>query len=507
MSGVKKVIGVTLLVVMAAFVGEAQTSSVRQTNRQEVRQLMRRLQDRVDLLRNSLNNQPNRGGVYREENATVLLTSFDEALAQLRQGQNRRSETAADVQTVLDRATALDNFIGRRTVDATTQRNWTNVRTDLNELARTYGLTWNTSVGNNRNPGRGPWGSARLTGTYRLDTARSENATTAIDRALRSVPYQERQQRREQLLRRLDPPEQIAIDVSGRNVTLASSRAQQITFDADGRERVETTPNGRTIKLRSTLTGDQLNITTTGDRDNEFNVTFIPMENGRRLRVTRKIDAGNLSTPVEIQSYYDRTADVAQFDNIYTAPRDYPSTDTNNDYLLRNGETLVAELSTSLSTRASQDGEQFTATVRSPAQYAGAVIEGHVSTVKRSGRVTGRSEMTFNFDRIRLRDGRSFRIAGYLGSVRLPNGDVAKVDNEGAVQDDNQSKKTIERTAIGTAVGAIIGAIAGGGKGAAIGAVVGAGGGAGSVYIQGRDDLELPVGTELTIQVTGPNRN
>jgi hypothetical protein len=53
-------------------------------------------------------------------------------------------------------------------------------------------------------------------------------------------------------------------------------------------------------------------------------------------------------------------------------------------------------------------------------------------------------------------------------------------------------------------VGAIIGAIAGGGKGAAIGAVIGAGAGAGSVYVQGRNDLDLQAGTEITVRTTGP---
>jgi hypothetical protein len=50
----------------------------------------------------------------------------------------------------------------------------------------------------------------------------------------------------------------------------------------------------------------------------------------------------------------------------------------------------------------------------------------------------------------------------------------------------------------------IIGAIAGGGKGAAIGAAVGAGTGAGSVLIQGRDELDLPSGTEVTIRASSP---
>jgi uncharacterized protein YcfJ len=112
--------------------------------------------------------------------------------------------------------------------------------------------------------------------------------------------------------------------------------------------------------------------------------------------------------------------------------------------------------------------------------------------------------MTLNFDTIRLRNGRSYRFAGLLESVRTTQGDTVKVDNEGSVRDDNQTTKTAERAAIGTAVGAIIGAIAGGGKGAAIGAIVGAGGGAGSVYVQGRNDLELTRGTELTIRATGP---
>lgn len=31
-------------------------------------------------------------------------------------------------------------------------------------------------------------------------------------------------------------------------------------------------------------------------------------------------------------------------------------------------------------------------------------------------------------------------------------------------------------------------------------------GGAGSVYVQGKDDLELPSGTELTLRATAPGR-
>lgn len=512
MSSLRRGMGILLLVSMAAIVGEAQIRTVPQNNSQSVRQLLRRIEDRIDLLRGSLGTTTDRNPVTNgrdDNNASVLLTDFENAVGQFRQQLNRRVATADDAQLVLDQATALDNSIRRRNVDTRTQRYWSNLRTDLNEFAQVYGLTWSNTTGSypnpdNRNPTRQGYRRVRLTGTYRLDPSRSEDPSTIIDRALRSLPYQERQQRRDQLLRRLESPDQIAIDVRGRTVTLASTRAPQISFEADGQERAETTPNGRTIRVRTAINGDQLTITTVGDRDNEFNVTFIPVDN-QRLRVTRRMYSGNLATPVEIQSFYERTADTAEL-NIYSAPPDSPTIDGNNDFLLRNGESVVAELVDPLSTQTSREGDRFTATVRSPSQYAGAVIEGHVSTVKRSGRVTGRSEMTFNFDRIRLRDGRTYRFAGILETVRTPNGETAKIDTEGAVQEDSQSTKTVQRTAIGTAIGAIIGAIAGGGKGAAIGAVVGAGGGAGSVYVQGRDDLELPRGTEMTIQVTGPNR-
>jgi hypothetical protein len=304
-------------------------------------------------------------------------------------------------------------------------------------------------------------------------------------------------------MRRFDAPDQLAIQQQGNNVTIASSRAPQINFVADGREHVETTQRGRTVRVRATLTGDQLRIVRTGERDQDFTVTFDPVSNNR-LIVTRQLYSDQLSQPVSVQSYYDRTSDVAQLD-LYRDTDSLPDTGAvAGDFIVPDGTQLVAELNSALSTESSQENDRFTMRVRSPGQYAGAVIEGHVSNVNRSGRITGRSEMTFNFDSIRMPDGRSYRYAGIVETVRTPGNETVRVDNEGSVRDSDQTNRTVTRTAIGTAVGAIIGAIAGGGKGAAIGAIIGAGTGAGSVYIQGREDLDLPVGTEVTVRTTGP---
>ncbi|MEJ7709931.1 MAG: hypothetical protein WKF84_08740 [Pyrinomonadaceae bacterium] len=67
-------------------------------------------------------------------------------------------------------------------------------------------------------------------------------------------------------------------------------------------------------------------------------------------------------------------------------------------------------LENDLTTRQSREGDRFTLRVRDPAQYDGAVIEGYVSGLASGGRVTGRSQMTLNFERIRLRQRTNLQI-------------------------------------------------------------------------------------------------
>jgi len=504
-----------LALVVVAWAGaltQAQTQTYRGTNR-AIGQLILRIENRTDVLRNTLNAQ-NQTRIYGTgaENINTLVQDLDTAVGQLRQNFDQRRSTTADAQEVLNRAAVIDQVINSRRIRNTAVvRSWTNLRADLNQLATAYNLSWpsiSQTYPTNTYPttGSAGYGVNRLTGTYRLDPAQSDDPGQAADRATQSIGLGNRTRLRDQLAARLESPDEIAIELRGRDVTLASSRAPQITFAADGIERVETTSNGRTIRARATLVGDQLTVNSTGDRETEFNVTFNPIDNGRRLSVTRRVYVQGLSRPVVVQSTYTKTSDVARFD-INTGPQTYPNnypTTSNTDFIIANGDSVIAVLDNDLSTATAREGDRFTATVRQPSPYEGAVIEGHVSNVQRSGRITGRSQLTLNFDTIRLRDGRSSRFAGLLESVRTTQGDTVRIDNEGSIRDNNQTTRTAERAAIGTAVGAIIGAIAGGGKGAAIGAIVGAGGGAGSVYVQGRDDLDLLRGTELTLRATGP---
>ena len=202
---------------------------------------------------------------------------------------------------------------------------------------------------------------------------------------------------------------------------------------------------------------------------------------------------------------YDRTADVANWPPVNTRP-DFGGTPApvgTGDFYIPSGTRLTAVLRNRIATDASYAGDPFSMEVTSPGQYAGAIIRGRLSSVNTSGRVTGRANLSMEFDSIQYR-GQNYRFAGIIDSAREADGDLISINNEGTVRDSNQTTRTVTRAGIGAALGALIGAIAGGGQGAAVGAAVGAGAGAGSVLIQGRNNLQLEAGTEFSITATGP---
>jgi hypothetical protein len=352
--------------------------------------------------------------------------------------------------------------------------------------------------------------SNRLTGTYRLNLAVSDDAATTARRVTSTLPARDQERLRTSVMRRLEAPESLTIERNGRTMTIASSSAARVTFEVDGREEVEQSRNGRQVRTNATLVGDRLVVTTDGDRSMDYQVTFESLDNGRSLSVTRRITHEDLRQPVVARSVYDRTSDTPQWNN--PSPRVWrgagsPAGQSGQEsgFIVPDGTDVVATLNDTLSTRQAHDGDRFALTVNAPAQYAGATIEGSLAQVTRSGQVSGRAVMSFAFDNIRLRNGRVSDFTGTIVSVRTPNNDSVRVDTEGVLQDDTgQTGRTVTRTGLGAAIGAVIGAIAGGGQGAAIGGAVGAGAGAGSVVVQGRSDLDLANGTEFRIRASAP---
>ena len=358
-----------------------------------------------------------------------------------------------------------------------------------------------------------PNASLRMSGTYELESTRSDNPQRAADAATRSLPPERRDRVYQSLINRLDPPATIAIDRNGATVTISSSRGPRATFDADGRTRDEVGPNGRAISTRAEFIGDRLSVSTSGNRGSDFQVTFESLNGGTGLRVTRSLDSEELGRPITVQSYYRRIANAPRWDLYadetgsgagYPPAPAYPP--PAGDFVVPDGTRLIAMLDTPLSTRTSRSGERFTMTVRGPGQFEGARIDGVVSRVNPYQQASNTADMMVNFETIHLRDGRTSEFRAILNSVRTPDGATLRVDVEGGVRDVTTNDTRIEHGAIGAAVGAIIGAIAGGGKGAAVGAAVGAvvGAAGGVILVEGRDQLDLPPGTEVTITATAP---
>jgi hypothetical protein len=350
---------------------------------------------------------------------------------------------------------------------------------------------------------RGGWYKAdadRLTGIYRLDRARSDNAGKTADRVTVDVPRGEQQRVRAAIVRRVEAPESLEIERNGRTMTIASSQARQVTFEADGREQIEQSPSGQRMRTMATLSGDRLIIVTEGDRAVDYQVTFESMDNGRSLRVTRRITHQDVRQTIVAKSVYDKTVAAPQFDVSRTRDNRAAAEPSTSGSIVPDGTALIAVLNDQVSTKQARDGDPFTLSVRSPSSYAGGTIEGHVAHVERSGQLPARVDMSFAFDTISMRDGRRYDFAGSIESVRTPNDDAVRLDNEGRVEDEgSQTERTAQRAGIGAAIGAVIGAAAGDGGGGSRSAV-GAEAGAGSVFVQGRTDLELTAGTELRIR-------
>jgi hypothetical protein len=168
---------------------------------------------------------------------------------------------------------------------------------------------------------------------------------------------------------------------------------------------------------------------------------------------------------------------------------------------------LRVELLTNLSTDATQRGDRFEARVVEPVDYQGAMIEGHVTRVKRAGKLKGNAELQLTFDKISSNNRWTEFRAQVIEVVDNGTSDgVGEVDEEGGVKGKDKTKDDVAKIGSSAGVGAIIGAIFGGGKGAAIGAVLGGAVGTGGVLTSRGKDVRLDHGQHLRIRTSSETR-
>ena len=172
----------------------------------------------------------------------------------------------------------LDDFIRRSRLGAGPQRQWNLIRTDLDQLARLYRVSWSWNQNLPPFP-QDRWGGGgrnnRLDGTYRLNVSQSDNVDAIISQTVSSTAVRDRQ--RQNLTRRLTAPQTIAIEARGNTVTMATDFGSQVSLTADGRAITETNNRGRSTTTRVTMNGNSLMIVTQGDRNNDYTVTFTPV--------------------------------------------------------------------------------------------------------------------------------------------------------------------------------------------------------------------------------------
>jgi hypothetical protein len=152
------------------------------------------------------------------------------------------------------------------------------------------------------------------------------------------------------------------------------------------------------------------------------------------------------------------------------------------------GTVLTVTTSQGLSSKTSQAGQTFLATLAQPfsvegrlALPKGATVSGTVVSAKAKGKIKGQGELSLALTSISVAD------HTYPIQTSVLNSTVK-----------GKGKRTAATTGGGAAGGALIGGIAGGGKGAGIGALIGAGTGFIGGAATGNKQIEIPAESALS---------
>jgi BON domain len=158
------------------------------------------------------------------------------------------------------------------------------------------------------------------------------------------------------------------------------------------------------------------------------------------------------------------------------------------------GTALTVRLGQALSSKTSQSGQTFLATLAQPVTVndrkaipAGATVSGTVVTAKSKGKIKGEGQLAIALT--------SVTVKGHTYTIQTS---VLDSTSKG------KGKRTAATTGGGAAGGALIGGLAGGGKGAGIGALVGAGAGLVGGAMTGNQQIEIPAESALTFRLSAP---
>ncbi len=113
----------------------------------QVEELIHRIEAQSDAFRKSLDSALDKSrldGTRREDDINAFVKDFYKETKQLHEHFDSHKSTAGDVQTVLNRAAQIDQFMRRNRLkrDGEAQREWRQLRALLDELAGLYSVNW-----------------------------------------------------------------------------------------------------------------------------------------------------------------------------------------------------------------------------------------------------------------------------------------------------------------------------------------------------------------------------
>jgi hypothetical protein len=217
-------------------------------------------------------------------------------------------------------------------------------------------------------------------------------------------------------------------------------------------------------------------------------VVVDPPDKGRR--VMRRDGVSSIAvTDVALAPDADRSA-TEPSDDVTLARAQW------TEITLPAGAVLQATLETAVGSDVSKVETPVTARVANDVEIdgqtvipAGAELSGSIVDVSRPGKVSGRAAVAFRFDRL-IAGNSAYDIRTETVSRRARN----------------STKEDALKIGLPAVGGAIVGGIIGGGKGAAIGGATGAGAGTAVVMTTRGDNVHLPAGTAVRVEIVEPLR-
>jgi hypothetical protein len=136
------------LLTSIAVMGQTQLQPYRLTDR-EVQSILRGVESQADTFRKDLRTALNKSrfnGSRREDDINAFVKEFDRDTNTLRDHFNGHKSTSSDVQSVLNRAAEIDRFMSRNALTPQVHNSWNTLRSDLEQLAEVYNVTWRWDV-------------------------------------------------------------------------------------------------------------------------------------------------------------------------------------------------------------------------------------------------------------------------------------------------------------------------------------------------------------------------